>query len=311
MATKESYYIYKKYNNNKSMIGIINNPNKFLKFVELDIKNMNNIKNYFYVDDEIEKFNNQMGFFLVKINKFKLNLVRQYGIIEKGLCFDSIINKTQIIASWTLLLDNYNKLISNEVNYINELKYFCIEDMCENFNMLIIDENIEKEQLIQDIINQNKNEQNKIISISSYDELDFGKLNDLMKYQITEKCKNKMYIVLDNCIVDVEETFNNEIFRKLFQDGKYYNINLIICIKFPVLHMQHNKFDYVVLYENNNSTVKEKIYEQYAKFIESYNEFNTIFTKYIVRNNALIISNKYDIYTGLDRLLLYIPTIEL
>lgn len=316
MINNESFYVYKKCDNNRSIVGSINNRNKYLKFVELDIKKMDNIKNYQYVDENnINNIKNQIGIFLFDDHKYKTKLVRQYATIEKGLCFDNIIINKQLIASWTLLEDKYNKILSNKVNYVNKLKMFNVGDINgnvggdnNNSNILIIDNGKNKNQLIQDIIGTifKKHEfDNKLNpNCHLFSELDLDKINDILEIQVVSGCKNKIHIILDNCIPDIKDALNNKQFMKLFQNGKYYNITLIICMKFPVPVYEFNsRIDCVILYENTNGSIREKMYEHYAKFMDSFDEFNIIFNKNVVFDNALVIFNHT------NNMSLYVPNI--
>lgn len=308
MANKELFYVYKKTsNNNGSIIGAINNKEKFVKFVELDIKKMDHIKNYLYVD-EYTNVENQLGFFLKSENKQKIKLVRQYAAIEKGLCFDSILQKTQIIASWKLLENNYDKILSNEINCATNLNLFDTTQMCKNPNILIIGDNnyINKQYLIRDIIgNSNKYQKNIIL-----DKFDCEQIDNLLKTQITDGCKDKVCVII-NCNNTINDLANNKSIKKILLDGKHYNITLIVYTTFPLILSDYDfTFDYIFLCENNNISIKEKIYGHYANFIGSFNDFNKIFTKYTANNNSLVISNKYITSNGIDRLSVYVPNLE-
>lgn len=219
------------------------------------------------------------------------------------------------IVSYTVyyLYKMYMKNYDKNEKISNSLSLFNLSEISVGDNILIIGRRCTgKTTLINKILEYDKNiEPGIIVSPADSFERHYEKkyieneiiihhqyTSYLMNNFIQSRIKNIIsdiadftmcYTVLDNCLLNTLD--NDKNLSDLLINGYFYKIINIISISNPYSNASdfRNKMDYVFILKDKHLLTNKKIYEDYFKYIVTFDEYNGLIRKYTEDFHCLVI----------------------
>ena len=111
------------------------------------------------------------------------------------------------------------------------------------------------------------------------------------KQERTKLKQRPIFVVFEDCVG--EGSFaKDKILRKLFMNGRHYNICILICLQYlkylpPALRMN---VDYIFLGKESSSKIRSALFDEFFGFFNTKREFNNVF-KNLTNNRGWIVVN--------------------
>ena len=101
----------------------------------------------------------------------------------------------------------------------------------------------------------------------------------------------KVFIVMDNCLVDKKDREDSMISELLF-NGYHYHISYLLTMQYPldIKPAIRCNFDYIFLFKDENLSNQKRIYEHYAGIFPNFEVFRQVFLQ-LTSDGCMVIIN--------------------
>lgn len=156
-----------------------------------------------------------------------------------------------------------------------------------------------------------------------YEDFEEEKLEDVFKLQSKklknegkkrgvppEDCKrlgNSFLFLMDDCMASAKKWKNSEQVKKLFQQGRHYNILSIVNLQYAMglLPEQRTNVDFVFLFREDEIRSRELLWKQYAGIIPSQDIFDSLMNHYCRDHACLVIDKRSNASKWEDKVFWY------
>lgn len=122
------------------------------------------------------------------------------------------------------------------------------------------------------------------------------KILDKQKYYKKTNKKNKILIILDDCLSYNKRNYilSHPIFREFAINAKKYDITYFLMMQYPIeLDLElRTSFDYIFLFDDYTVANQKKLHKYYFSNFETFEEFRKIFTKATYDYNLMVALQK-------------------
>lgn len=122
---------------------------------------------------------------------------------------------------------------------------------------------------------------------------DESKLEKMFKYQEVKPNK-PLGLIFDDMISDSGSWRNNQLIKKIFLEGRHYNIGFFLLTQFVncIPPSAKTNIDYVFILKQQNIQEKEKLYKEFGGSFPNKKAFISILDKLTDNRGCMVISNK-------------------
>jgi hypothetical protein len=101
----------------------------------------------------------------------------------------------------------------------------------------------------------------------------------------------RAFLVLDDCMADIDHWANNSAIKFLFLNGRDINITLIITLMDPVGIPRNlrERIDYLFLFKNTNRHNRKKLYAMYGSMFPNCDTFESAMIEYCDDHSVLVL----------------------
>ena len=203
---------------------------------------------------------------------------------------------------------------------IIQFNQFDIDKLKDNVSVLIIGKShVGKTSLIKDIVNKTKDKfldlnNGSVVApldrdVGDYDEFPQSSIHynynsdipaNVIKNQFnlmySENANKNGYFIMDCCDSKRNLWVNDPNIETILFESNEYNLTYILATTYPLIVKKEHRteFNYVFLFGDDNIEYKRKLYENYAKFFNSFELFNHVFTQITKDYGCMVIQNLVD-----------------
>lgn len=122
-----------------------------------------------------------------------------------------------------------------------------------------------------------------------------------------KKVDPRVFIVMDDCLASKTSWMRDPQISTLFFNGRHYHIMYILTMQFPlgISPELRTNFDYIFLLADNFTNSRKKLYDHYCGMFSSFNIFCQVFDSLTQDFSCLVISNRGQSKTILDKIFWY------
>ena len=123
-------------------------------------------------------------------------------------------------------------------------------------------------------------------------EWDENKIEKIFKVQ--ESSKNNFALIFDDMISDVDAFRNNAFVKKIFLEGRHYNLGFFLLTQFvnALPPYAKNNIDYIFILQQQNNEEKERLYKEFGGAFQNKKDFIKILDLITENYGCLVIDNK-------------------
>ncbi len=196
------------------------------------------------------------------------------------------------------------------INYFNPSKIKAGEDIC----VIIGKRNTGKSYLLRDILSHIHSQFDCVSVFSQTEHLnhfyekfipkflihrewDENKIEKIFKVQENSKnndTKHNFALIFDDMISEAGVWRNNAFIKKIFLEGRHYNLGFFLLTQFvnALPPYAKNNIDYIFILQQQNNEEKERLYKEFGGAFGSKKEFVKILDLITENYGCLVIDNK-------------------
>lgn len=101
------------------------------------------------------------------------------------------------------------------------------------------------------------------------------------KYQEFKNTDVRSFIILDDCLKDIERWIRNDDVKELFFNGRHFDETFVFSMQYPIgiPPKFRTNVDFVVLFRDNANDNLERIYKYYAGMFDTFADFRDVFNQ--------------------------------